>query len=293
MIKKLAIGIGVIVVAIAIGAYWLAQNAGQYVKAAVEKYGSETTQVAVGLDAADVNLTDLNAALRGLSVGNPQGFNTDRAISLGEISVKIASVSTDLIVIDEVMIRAPEITYEIGAGGSNIAKIQENVDKFLGNSGQSGSSGESAANNTSSDEDQAGPQVIINDLYIKGGKVNVSATLFQGSALPVPLPDIHLEDIGKDGGDEGGATPAEVVDQIISAITDKAGGAASSLDLSQIGLSDISGKAAELGGAAADAAKGALEGASDKLGGAGGAVGEKLGGAGDALGGAVKGLFGN
>jgi len=74
------------------------------------------------------------------------------------------------------------------------------------------------------------------------------------------------------------------------------------LDLSQLGLADISGKASEIGAAAKDAAEGALKGATDKLGGAvdeklgagvGDAVGEQLGGAGEKLGGAVKGLFGN
>lgn len=293
MIKKLAIGIGVIVVAIAIGAYWLSQNAANIIQAQIESHGTRATQVAVRLDAVDLSLADLQAGLRGLTVANPPGFETDRAISLGAISVKLTKeISQDLIVIDEVMIDAPEVTYEIGSGGSNIAKIQENVDNFV--KAMTGpaedSSGSSASSGGESGESADGPKVVINDFYIKNGKVNVSASLFKGKSLTTPLPEIHLEDIGKD---EGGASPAEVVEQLISAITDKAGGAASSLDLSQIGLSDISGKAAELGGAAADAAKGALEGASDKLGGAGGAVGEKLGGAGDALGGAVKGLFGN
>ncbi|MBL4615122.1 MAG: hypothetical protein JKY27_09650, partial [Magnetovibrio sp.] len=95
------------------------------------------------------------------------------------------------------------------------------------------------------------------------------------------------QDIGKD---KGGASPAEVVQQLIAAITDKAGGAASSLDLSQLGLSDISGKAAQIGAKAKEAAEDAIKGATEQL---GGAVSEKLGGAGDALGGAVKGLFGN
>jgi uncharacterized protein involved in outer membrane biogenesis len=297
MIKKIAIGLGVVIVVIAISVYWLSQNAGKMVEAVIEDQGSRATQVAVELDAVDISLTDLKAGLRGLTVANPKGFETDHAISLGEISIKIAKDwSPDLIVIDEVMVNAPEITYEIGAGGSNIAAIQHNVENFMKVMSGPEKSESGSASATSDDDDKdgkEGPKVVINDFYIKNGQVNVSASLLQGKSLPTPLPDIHLEDIGKDGGKSGGATPAEVVELLITAITDKASGAASTLDLSQLGLSDISGTAAEIGGAATDAAKGALQGAGDKLGGAGDAVGEKLGDAKDNIGSAVKGLFGN
>jgi len=294
MIKKISIGLGVVIVVIAIGVYWFSQNAGKMVEAVIEDQGSRATQVAVELDAVDISLTDLKAGLRGLTVANPKGFETDHAISLGEISVKIAKDwSPDLIVIDEVMVNAPEITYEIGAEGSNIAAIQRNVENFMKVMSGPEKSGSGSTSPTSDTDGQDGPKVVINDFYIKNGQVNVSASLLQGKSLPAPLPDIHLEDIGKDGDKSGGATPAEVVELLITAITDKAGGAASALDLSQLGLSDISGTAAEIGGAAADAAKGALEGAGDKLGGAGDAVGEKLDGAKDDIGSAVKGLFGN
>jgi len=300
MFKKIAIGVGVVIVAVVVGVYYLSQNAGKIVETVIEEQGTRATQVAVALDAVDISLTDLKAGLRGLTVDNPAGFKTDRAISLGEISVKISKDwSPDVIVIDEVMVNAPEITYEIGAGGSNIAAIQHNVENFMKvvSGPAKASSGGDAGKG-----DKEGPKIVINDFYIKNGKVNVSASLMQGKSLTTALPEIHLEDIGKD---EGGASPAEVVNQLIAAITDKAGGAAGSLDLSQLGLADISGKAAELGSAAKEAAEGALKNATDgalkdvggKLGGAGGAVGEKLGGAGDAvgekLGGAVKGLFGN
>ncbi|MCW8915427.1 MAG: hypothetical protein OQK24_06175 [Magnetovibrio sp.] len=296
MIKKIFIGIGVIIIALVASFYYLAQNAGSMVKAAIENHGSRATQVDVLVDNVEVTLGDKKAGVHGLTIGNPAGFNTERAISLGEVSVQLGDDwSPDLIVIEQVMVDAPEVTYEIGTGGSNIAKIQENVDNFVkaltgGDEGRSdsGSSSESVA---TSEEEEEGPKVVINNFYIKNGKVNVSATMFGGKTLTTPLPDIHLKDIGKD--DEGdGASPAEVVEELISAITDKAGSAAGSLDLSQLGLADISGKAAEIGKAAQDAAEGALKGATENLGDAGGAVGKKIDGAGDAIGGAVKGLFG-
>lgn len=281
MLKKLAIGLGVIAVVIAIGMYYLAQNAGKIVETVIEKQGSRVTQVAVALDAVDISLTDLKAGLRGLTVANPSGFETARAVSLGEISVKLAKDwSPNLIVVEEVMVRAPEITYEIGSSGSNIAAIQKNVEDFMKVVG--GGQGSSSSGSTApAGGDDAGPKVVINDLYIKDGKVNVSSTLLQGKTLTAPLPEIHLSDIGKDS---GGASPAEVIDQLIAAITQSAGGAASSVDLSQLGLSDISGKAAEVGKAAQDAAKKAMEDAQG--------AGDAAKGAVEGATGALKGLFG-
>ena len=276
MLKKLVIGLGLIVVVIAVGIYYLSQNAGKIVEAVIENQGSRVTQVAVALDGVDISLTDLKAGIRGLTVANPAGFKSARAVSLGEVSVKLAKDwDPDLIVVEEVMVRAPEITYEISGSGSNIAAIQKNVEDFMKVMGSGGDN--DAA--TSSGGDDAGPKVVINDLYIKGGKVNVSASLMMGKTITTPLPDIHLKDIGKDS---GGASPAEIVDQVIAAITKSSSSAASALDLSQLGLADISGTAADVGkkvlegvtsgsSGAGDAAKGAIEGAT----------------------GAIKGLFGN
>ena len=293
MLKKILIGLAVLIVAVIGGVVYVASNAGDLVKAAIEEHGSRATQVNVQLDAVDIELGEKTAGMRGLTVGNPAGFKTDSAIRLGQISVKLAEEwSPDVIVVEEIMVDAPEVTYEIGSGGSNIAKIQENVDNFVkalsGPEDKSAPEEKASSSGGEAGEGEEGPKVVINNFYIKNGKVNVSASLFQGKSLTTPLPDIHLTDIGKDDPD-GGASPAEIVEQLIGAITDKAGGAASSLDLSQLGLADISGKAAEVGKAAQDAVKGAAE----NLGDAGGEVGKKLEGAGDAIGGAVKGLFGN
>lgn len=286
MFKKIAIGVGIFVVLAVTGVYYLSQNAGKIVQAAIEDQGSRATQVAVRLDAVDISLQELKAGIRGLTVANPPGFKTARAISLGEVSVRIAKDwSLDLIAIDEVMVRALEVTYEIGSSGSNITAIQQNVENFMKVMG--GGSGGSGSGATSESKD--GPKVVINDLWIKGGKVNVSATMLQGKTLTTPLPEIHLQDIGKDS---GGASPAEVVDQIIAAITKHSGNAAGSLDLSALGLSDISGKATEIGGAAAEAAQETVKGVMEGTGDVGSQVGDKAKDVMEGVGGAIKGLLG-
>ena len=274
--KKLMIGLGVIVIVAAGGLYYLNANAPKIIKAVIEDQGSSVTQVPVKVANVDLSISDLTAGIRGLTVGNPAGFKTDRAISLGEVSVKIGDISQELVVVKEVMIRAPEITYEIGSSGSNIDAIQKNVEQFTG------AGSDTAPASTSGGDaggDSAAPKVIISNLYIKGGTINVSASFMDGKTLTTPLPDIHLKDIGKES---GGASPAEIADKIISSITKYSSSAASSIDLSSLGLSDISGKAADVMKDVGGAVGGAVDGAGTK--------------AQDAVkdaGGALKGLFGN
>ena len=78
----------------------------------------------------ELDLTSGKGALRGLKVGNPEGFETPSAFQLGAISIKVdtGATSGEKIVISEIVIDKPDVTYELGGGGSNIDAIQKNVD---------------------------------------------------------------------------------------------------------------------------------------------------------------------
>jgi hypothetical protein len=241
--KKILIALAVLVLIIAGGLFYVWQNLGSLIKTAVEEAGTRVTQVKVSLKEADVaKVTDGALALRGLVVGNPSGFKTDSAFQLGEISVKVdpSTVTSDTIVIKEVVIGAPHVTYEFAGSGSNIGTIQKNVEAFAG-----GSSGGSSSSSASS---SGGKKVIIENLYVRDGKVDVSADFLQGQKTGTNLPTIHLKDIGKSG---GGATPAQVAEQVIAAIGKSATAAVAKLDVGAI--KDALGK--ELGAKMGDVQK--------------------------------------
>ena len=243
MKKLLYIG-GALLVVIAIGLYFLFSSLNSIVKAAVEKVGSDATQAQVRLNNVDIQLTSGKGAMRGLTVGNPSGFKTERAFSLGEISlqVDVGSVTKDTIVIKEIVIAAPEVTYELATGGSNIDALQRNVNAYTG--------GGSAKAEKSQGGGEGGKKLVIENLYVRNGKVNVSATALGGKTLTTPLPDIHLTNIGKQS---GGATGGQVTQQVLSAIGQSATKAATSLP----DVSKLTGSAKE---AAAGATKSAGEG---------------------------------
>ena len=268
MKKGLFIGVGAIA-AVVIGVLvFVVSGLDVLVKEAVETIGTEATQAQVSLDKVEISLKSGAGALSGLTVGNPKGFNTPTAFKLGGISVKldIGSIGNDPVVIEEITINKPQVTYEVGAGGSNIDAIQKNVDayakKFSSGGGEKSKSG------------GEGPKLIINHLYIRGGKINVSATFLKGKALSTPLPDIHLKDIGKK---EKGASPAEVVNKVIGSMTKGAGSAVGALNLDKMMESVTKG--------AEGAAKAATEGAKS----VGESIGKGMGEAGSSL----KKLFGN
>ncbi len=243
MKRGLLIGGGIVVVVVVGVIAFVALNINPIVKDSVETYGSEITKVAVSLNEVDISPWSGKGKLAGLTVGNPKGYGTDSAFKLGVVSVDldVGSVTEDTVIIHEIVIVGPRITYEIGPGGSNIDVIRKNVDSFLGAGQPSGAA----------KSEQGGKKIIIENLYIRDGKVSVSAALLKGKKLSVKLPSIHLKDIGKD---KGGASPGEVVEKIMASVTDGATKAVGSLNISGL-IEGASGMVKDVTKGATDAVK--------------------------------------
>src|SRR5690242_6306792 len=62
---------------------------GDIVKKGVETVGPNITKVTIKLDAVQLSLLAGSASLKGLVVGNPQGYQTPQAISASTIAVGI------------------------------------------------------------------------------------------------------------------------------------------------------------------------------------------------------------
>ncbi|MFQ5617578.1 MAG: hypothetical protein ACE5FR_01285 [Rhodospirillales bacterium] len=254
MKRGLLIGGGVVVVLALAGVWLVYSSLDSLVRTAVEKYGSEITRTEVRLNEAVISATSGEGVLRGLQMGNPSGFKSDSAFRLGEVRVRIdiATLGRDTVVIKEVLIAAPRITYELGPNGSNIDAIRRNVESYVGTG-----AGRARGGGAAKGGGEAGKKLVIEDLYIRGGKVGVSATALEGKTLSAPLPDIHLTGIGKD---TGGATPGEVLDRVIGAVGQGAGKAVASL-----GLGKMLGAAKERAAGATEAVAKGTAGARDLL----------------------------
>ena len=254
------------IAAIAIIAVVLVSNAGALIKAAVEKYGGEALQAKVTLASADISLKNGQGQLKGLVVGNPQGFATASALRFGEVKVTLdtARSTKDVIVLKEVVIAAPEATYEFASGGSNFDVLQRNAQAYARKMGAGG--GQKV------EKKGEGPKLIIDHLYIRDGRVGVSHALLKGRQLDVPLPTIHLTDIGKE---KKGATPEEIAERVMTSIGRGAESAVATLNIDKM-LSDAATAARSAAESATKAASEAAKGATKALEGAAGAAGDAM-----------------
>jgi hypothetical protein len=255
-----------LIAVVAIAMTVLLSNIGSLIKAAVETYGREALQAKVALASADVSLKSGEGRLAGLVVGNPQGFATPSALTLGEIKVTVDTARTtkDLIVLKEIVIAQPRVTYELAAGGSNFDALQKNAQAYAQKMGAGGAKKE--------EKKGEGPKLIIDNLYVRDGRVGVSHAVLKGKQLDAPLPNIHLKDIGKE---KKGATPEEVGERLMASISQGARGAAGTLNIDKL-IGDAGGAVRGAAEGAAKAAGEAAQGASKALEGAAGAAGDSL-----------------
>ena len=209
--KKVVLGaILVLLITIGFGVYYLLSNLDGLVKSAIETYGSEATQTSVRVDNVKIVLQDGSGTIRGLTIGNPKGFATPNAFSLGEIATQIdlKSLSEDVPVIEHITIRAPEVFYELNEKGQN------NLDKLKSNlqSGASTSSTSSSAKSGGSE-----PKLIIRKLIFSSGNIHARVVPLDKN-YELKLPNIQMNDLGG----KTGATPSQIASQALKVLTDRA-----------------------------------------------------------------------
>ena len=103
------------------------------------------------------------------------------------------------------MVDGPEVTFEGGLSGSNLSRIQKNVESFA-----------PASPKGKGEKPEKELKVVVGLFKVTNGKVNLSLTALGGKSLTVPLPDIELRDIGRKS---GGATVGEAAKEMFGTIT--------------------------------------------------------------------------
>lgn len=237
MLKKILAFLAVVLVIIGVGGYFLGANLDSLIRMAVEKYGSAATQTSVKLEGVKLAPTSGEGALSGLSVGNPSGFESENAFYLGRISVKVDPKSlagAGAIVIREIRIEKPQITYEINNEGSNNLQTLAHNAQSYANSLTGGSKKTEAKKEESPEEKSQSRKIIVETLVISDGQISISQEMLKGKKLSANLPTIRLTNIGKS---EGGATPAEIAEKVIAAITSSASQVASDSLAKELGSS--------------------------------------------------------
>ena len=176
---------------------------------AVETYGSAAIGTDVTLSSVDIALTEGSGKLRGLTIANPQGFSTDYALRLDDVDLVLvlASLSSDVPVVDEVLVDEAHLNVEQRGDTANLAEIQRLM---------------SQADEAQPADGQPPRRIIIDRFRLTNARVTLTS-----DALSEPetleLADVVVSGIGRAS---GGATYGEATEAVLTPILGAARSAA-------------------------------------------------------------------
>jgi hypothetical protein len=245
MKKLIIIGGGLAVVAL-VAFVALQFFLGSVVTAGVNNFAPKLTQTKVVLNSATISPLTGSGTLSGLVVGNPKGWSDANLCSLGKVHIDVApfSILGDHIIVNEIIIEAPEFNYETKIIASNVADLLKNIEAAMGG-------GKNAAPTATTKTGQP-IKIAVKKFRLAKGKVRLGLA---GTAMTLPMPDIELNELGTA---EGGITPDQLVFAVMKSVTTSIVSATTQA-AGQIG--------GTTGAAAAEGAKKAVEGIKGLFGG--------------------------
>jgi len=192
--------------------WWLYASRDALVKRAIEEFGPQLAGVPVTVRRVRLEPLDGKGAISGLVVGNPAGYKAPSALTLGDVrlSINLSTLTSSVVHVREISLNAPVVTYERGPGGDNLTAIQSHIDREVARLG--GAPGKAAP-----PSDAPSRKFIIDHIYVRDARISYGS-------VSLPMPDVHLRDIGKQS---NGASAGEVVKAVWGSITSSAGNAAS------------------------------------------------------------------
>ena len=205
--KKFLIILGVLAGLGLVGVLVLTFFLGNIVAAGVNRFGPKITQTKVIVASATVSPLSGRGTLSGLVVGNPAGWSDGNICSLGKVHLDVVpfSVLGDHIIINEILIEAPEFNYETKIISSNVGDLLKNIESVTGG-------GKSATPQATTNTGKP-IKFEVKKFTLTGGKVRLGLA---GAGMTLPMPDIVLTDLGTK---EGGITPDQLVFAVMKNVT--------------------------------------------------------------------------
>lgn len=218
MIKKIILWLVLIVLVLVVaGVVAVGLSLNKIVKTGIETVGPKITLTKMTVDSVGLSIMNGSASINGFLVGNPDGFKTAQAISVGKAAVSIVprSIMADKIIIHSIEVSAAEITFEGNPlGANNLKKIMDNVNQMAGTT-----AGAKPETNAAGKSAGASKKLQVDDFLITGAKVHASLNGIpgvEGKEITLTIPDIHFSNLGQ-GPD--GITAAELTQKVLQAVS--------------------------------------------------------------------------
>ena len=211
--------LGVLILLIAGGAWYMLSGAGDFIRAQIEEQGSKYLGAPVSLVNVDLALTEGRLTLSGLKVKNPQGFSNEDAFNFDSITLDLGESLNEPYVIETISIIAPELLYEVDAGGQgNLLVLKNNLEAQL----------PKTTNEPVSTEKGANPLVIVENVTVSNvrlkfnfEKLETGDLNIETKAYEITLPTFNAGPIGQPNGmpadQVGVAVVNAMLDNVIAA----------------------------------------------------------------------------
>lgn len=202
--KVLLITLGVLLGLLVLGAVGIAVVLDPLVKRVATEESSAALGVPVELNDADASLFG-RLALDGFVAANPQGFGEPRSIRCERVSAKarVASMFEDVLDIDEVVVRRPELTIEFQGSRSNVKALMDHL----------------AERRPAEKQDKEGRAFRIRTLRMEGATLRFKADVLGANVRELTLPTITLRDIGTSA---DAATMSEILASVLQTLAAEA-----------------------------------------------------------------------
>lgn len=187
-----------IIVIGAIGALILSLSIDNIVESSLEETTAEVLNTSVDVTDVSISLLNGSGTIKGFTIHNPEGFSEKPAAQLQEISIrmKVSSLLSDTVVVEEVKVQKPELYYEQKATGNNF-------DALTGNMGGASSSG---------------TNLIVDYLLVENGQVTLTADIGSDKSVMAEFSKIEMKGIGRSGNN----TMEQTIQQVFKPVLEKA-----------------------------------------------------------------------
>lgn len=164
------------------------------VKSKIESTTAELLETSVSVGEVSVSILDGSGTINNIVIQNPQSFSDNPAVKLQQVSLKLdlSTLLSDVIVVEEILIRKPELYFEQKMRGNNLQTLIDNM--------SAGSS--------------SGIRVVVDYLLVENGRVTLTTDIGGRKSAKAEFSQFEIEDIGRNGND----TMEQVMQQILEPV---------------------------------------------------------------------------
>lgn len=196
--------VGIITGILIAGLITLSLSIDGIVKGQLEQNMSSLMQTDVEVEDVDISIFSTNSRIEGLAIENPDGFSGGNAIYLNEINLKLdlMSLFKDQVIVNEVVIRAPDLLVEQEGVGVNLRTLMNNMH----------------SDTDTGDEQASGKGLIVERLIVENGSMEVVTNVDKKRTTTATIDRFELTRIGRNSSN----TLQQSIKQIMTPILEEA-----------------------------------------------------------------------